>query len=75
MTNSVAAGHEISNLAIPKEFIAGVPPWWTGFDPTSDHGGICCGKSGFEVALFRALRFPLPILTPPTAPHSYIVLS
>jgi hypothetical protein len=32
--------------------------------------GICGGQSGTGGRYFRVLRFPLPILIPPTAPHS-----
>jgi hypothetical protein len=32
--------------------------------------GICGEQSGTGAAFLRILRFPLPILTPPTAPHS-----
>jgi hypothetical protein len=32
--------------------------------------GICGGKSGAAVGFPRVLRFPLPILSSPTAPHS-----
>jgi hypothetical protein len=32
--------------------------------------GICGGQSGTRVGFLRVLRFPLPILIPPTAPHS-----
>jgi hypothetical protein len=31
--------------------------------------GICGERSGTEVCFLRVLRFPLPILIPPTAPH------
>jgi hypothetical protein len=31
--------------------------------------GICGGQSGSEVRFLRVLRFPLPILIPPIAPH------
>jgi hypothetical protein len=31
---------------------------------------ICGGQSGTGAGFLRALRFPLPILIPPTAPHS-----
>jgi hypothetical protein len=32
---------------------------------------ICGGLSGSGVDFLRVLRFPLPILIPPTASHSY----
>jgi hypothetical protein len=32
--------------------------------------GICDGRSGTGSGFLRVLRFPLPILIPPTAPHS-----
>jgi hypothetical protein len=32
--------------------------------------GICGGQSGTEAGFLRVLRFPLPILIPPSAPHS-----
>jgi hypothetical protein len=32
--------------------------------------GICGGQSGTGAGLLRVLGFPLPILIPPTAPHS-----
>jgi hypothetical protein len=32
--------------------------------------GICGGQSGIEAGFLRVLRFPRPILIPPTAPHS-----
>jgi hypothetical protein len=32
--------------------------------------GICGGQSGTGAGLLRVLRFPLPIIIPPTAPHS-----
>jgi hypothetical protein len=33
--------------------------------------GIYGGQSGTDVGFLRVLRFPLPILIPPTAPSSY----
>jgi hypothetical protein len=35
--------------------------------------GICGGQSGIGKDFPRVLRFPLPILIPPTAPHSSII--
>jgi hypothetical protein len=32
--------------------------------------GICGGQSGTGEDFFRVLRFPMPILIPPTAPQS-----
>jgi hypothetical protein len=32
--------------------------------------GICDGPSGTGTSFYQVLRFPLPILIPPTAPHS-----
>jgi hypothetical protein len=32
--------------------------------------GICGGQSGTEAGFLLVLRFPLPILIPPTTPHS-----
>jgi hypothetical protein len=32
--------------------------------------GICGGQSGTGAGFLRVLRFPLPVLIPPTAPHS-----
>jgi hypothetical protein len=37
--------------------------------------GICGGLSGTGAGFLRVLRFPLPILIPPTAPYSLIILS
>jgi hypothetical protein len=31
--------------------------------------GICGGRSGIGAGFLRVLRFPLPILIPPTTPH------
>jgi hypothetical protein len=36
--------------------------------------GICGGQRGAEAGYFRVLRFPLPILIPPTAPHSSSII-
>jgi hypothetical protein len=37
--------------------------------------GICCGQSGTWEGFLRVLRFPLPILFPPTAPHSSLSIT
>jgi hypothetical protein len=36
--------------------------------------GICGGQSGTGAGFRRALRFPLPILIPPTTPHSSSII-
>jgi hypothetical protein len=36
--------------------------------------GICGGPSGTVPGFLRVLRFPLPILIPPTAPHSSSII-
>jgi hypothetical protein len=35
--------------------------------------GICGGQIGTGAGFLRVLRFPLPILIPPTAPHSSLI--
>jgi hypothetical protein len=37
--------------------------------------GICGGQSGTAACFLRVLRFTLPILTPPIAPHSFTIRS
>jgi hypothetical protein len=36
--------------------------------------GICGGQNGNRAGFLRVLRFPLPILIPPTAPHSSSII-
>jgi hypothetical protein len=36
--------------------------------------GICDGQSGTGTDFLRVLRFPLPVLIPPTAPHSVTLI-
>jgi hypothetical protein len=36
--------------------------------------GICGGQSGTVAGFLRVLRFPLPILIPPTTPHSSSII-
>lgn len=42
------------------------------FDPRFSYG-ICSGESGIRVGFRRVLRFPLPILIPPTSLNSSII--
>jgi hypothetical protein len=41
--------------------------------PTAAACGICGGQSGAGERFLGVLRFPLPILILPTAPHSSII--
>jgi hypothetical protein len=34
----------------------------------------CCGQSGTGAGFLRVLRFPLPVLIPPTPPHSSSII-
>jgi hypothetical protein len=45
-----------------------------GFEPRSDHVGLVVDKVAAEQVFFRVLRFPLPILIPPTTPHSSSII-
>jgi hypothetical protein len=36
--------------------------------------GICDGQRGTGAGFLRVLRFPLPIVIPPTAPHSSSII-
>jgi hypothetical protein len=44
-----------------------------GFDPRSC--GICGGQNGTEAGFLQELLFALPIIIPPAAPYSLIILS
>jgi hypothetical protein len=59
-------------------------PWFCSLSVTTKLGtqahvmfcGICGGRSGTEAGFLRVLRLTLPILIPPTAPHSsYLIRS
>jgi hypothetical protein len=50
-----------------RRLFAGFPQRWSRFDSRSC--GICGELSGAGAGFLRVLRFPLPILIPPTAPH------
>jgi hypothetical protein len=55
-----------------RQVAAGFPPRRPGLDPRSC--GICGAQSGTGAGFLRVFRFPLPILIPPTAPYSLIIL-
>jgi hypothetical protein len=44
------------------------------FQPGSSHVGFMVDEVALRQVFSRVLRFPLPILIPPTAPHSSVVL-
>jgi hypothetical protein len=44
-------------------------------DPRSDHMGFVVDKVALRWHFFQVLRFPLPILIPPTAPYPLIILT
>jgi hypothetical protein len=53
--------------------VTGIPsrrPW---IEPRSGHVGFVVDKVALGQVFFRVLRFPLPILIPPTAPHSFVI--
>jgi hypothetical protein len=60
--------HDLLRIVELRRLIAGFPLRRPGFDPRSC--GICGGQSDTGACFLRALRFPLPILIPPTTPHS-----
>jgi hypothetical protein len=45
-----------------------------GFDSTSSHVGFVVDKEALWQMTIRVLQLPLPILIPPTAPHSSSVV-
>jgi hypothetical protein len=60
--------------AVPylRRLVAGFSPWWPGFHPRSCW--IYDGRSGTENGFVQLHWFPLPILIPPTAPHSSCII-
>jgi hypothetical protein len=48
----------------------GFPPRWPGFEPRSGHVGFVVYKVALEQVFFEYFGFPLPILIPPTDPHT-----
>jgi hypothetical protein len=70
-----AGGREIdTGGAVNKKRLVntGFPPWRPGFETRSC--GICGGQSSIGAGSLRVLRCPLPILIPPTAPHSSSII-
>jgi hypothetical protein len=64
---------ELVDKAAPqlRLLVAGFTPRRLDFEPGS---GICGGQSGAGVGFLQVLRFPLPSLIPPTAPHSLSII-
>jgi hypothetical protein len=56
--------------AIVRRLLAGLPPRRPGFQVRSGHMGFVVDKVALGAGFLQVLRFPLPILIPPTAPHS-----
>jgi hypothetical protein len=53
-----------------RRLVAGLPPRGARVRSEVRSCWICGGQSGIEAGFLLVLRFPLPILIPPTAPHS-----
>jgi hypothetical protein len=53
-----------------RRLVAGFPQRRPGFEPGVRSCGTCGGQSGIRAGFLRVLRFLLPILILPTAPHS-----
>jgi hypothetical protein len=57
-------------LAIPQAVSIRLPTATAPVQPRARSSGICGGQSDTGAGYLRVLRFPLPILIPPTAPNS-----
>jgi hypothetical protein len=55
-----------------RQLVTGFPSRRHGFQSQAGSCGICGGQSGDAASFLRVLRFPLPILVAPTAPHLLI---
>jgi hypothetical protein len=66
------AGHVASKMKMGRAIVQAVSRWY----PTAAARvrsqvrscGICGGQSGIGAGFLRVIRFPLPILIPPTDP-------
>jgi hypothetical protein len=54
-----------------RRLVAGFPRRWPGFKPRSGHVGFVVDKVALRQVSSGYFCFPLPIVIPPTAPHSY----
>jgi hypothetical protein len=68
--------NEVHNEAVSwlRRVVAGFPPQRPAFDPRSGHVGFVVYNVVLGQVFLRVLLFPLPILIPPTAPHSSSII-
>jgi hypothetical protein len=57
-----------------RRLVEGFPTRRPGFEPGSGHVGFVVEKNCTGAGFLQVLRFSLPILIPPTAPHSSSII-
>jgi hypothetical protein len=63
-----------TSSGVPTEIRTSFPPRRPGFEPKSGHVGFAVDKTGAMVSILLVLLFPLPVLIPPTVPHSSFII-